>query len=123
MARNMTGLRPWRKGESGNPKRRPRGARAVLDVIGLETREAILRSLADRALQGDVAAARLLLERTDPALRRQEIGGIEGKPLETQNAEAFAAQLTTEELRELDALAQRIAARSASGGSDPQRRH
>src|SRR5262245_53381247 len=34
----------------------------------------VLRSLADRALAGDVAAARVLLDRTDPVLRRQEIG-------------------------------------------------
>ena len=123
MPRNTSGLRPWKKGESGNPRGRPRGVRAVLDVIGPETRGAILQKLADKALQGDVAAARVLLERTDPALRRQEIGGIEGKPLEVQKAEALAAQLTTEELRELQALAERVAARSASGGPEPQRQH
>jgi len=72
-------------------------------------------------LEGDVAAARVLLERTDPVLRRQEISGAEGKPVEIQNAEALAAQLTTEELREIEALAKRVAARSAAGA--PERRH
>jgi hypothetical protein len=121
MARNTSGLRPWRPGQSGNPRGRPRGTRAVLDVISPATRDAILCSLADRALKGDVAAAKVLLDRTDPVLRRQEIGGIEGKPLEIQKAEAVAAELPTEVLRELDALAERIAARA--GATTPERRH
>lgn len=121
MARNTNGLRPWQPGQSGNPKGRPRGARAVLDVVGVKKREEILLVLADRALQGDVAAARVILERTDPALRRQELSGVEGGPLEV-DTRAVAKLLSREDLLEIRAVAAKIAARSEARASGEEPR-
>ena len=102
----MGNLKPWKPGVSGNPKGRPRGARAVLDVIGPGTRDAILRNLAAQALAGDVAAAREILSRTDPAPRRQELsGGLSVANAEDQRSREVVSQLTTEELRQLEAIA------------------
>jgi hypothetical protein len=93
----------------------------VRDVITPKTREAILRALAERALQGDVAAARVLLERTDPALRRQELSGVEGKPLEI-DTRALAKLLTKEDLIAMQELAKQIAARSEARASQERAR-
>jgi hypothetical protein len=64
-------LTPWRKGQSGNPKGRPplpdiREALAGVlaePVEGLPSLLAILRTIRDRAVAGDVRAAELLLDR------------------------------------------------------------
>ncbi len=76
----------------------------MLDVITPKTREAILQVLAERALQGDVAAARVLLERTDPAFRRQELSGADGGALQI-DTRAVAKVLSREDLLEIQALA------------------
>ena len=102
----MGNLKPWGRGVSGNPKGRPRGTRAVLDVIGAGTRNAILRSLAAQALAGDVSAAREILSRTDPAPRRQEIsGGLPVANSEDQQLQEILSELTDDELRQLEAIA------------------
>lgn len=71
----MTGKRkapaaPWKPGQSGNPNGRPRGTknpstklRELIDV------EPILRKLQAAAQEGDVQAARTLLERALPVYR------------------------------------------------------
>ena len=64
----------WAKGQSGNPRGRPPGAGEVAKLraaIASQT-PAILQSLTTAALAGDVQAARLLLERTLPALKPAE---------------------------------------------------
>lgn len=64
----------WKPGQSGNPKGRPPGTSEVQKL-----REAIagrvpdiLNALLTKALEGDVAAARLLLERTVAPLKAVE---------------------------------------------------
>ncbi len=73
----MTAKRPgrWKPGESGNPKGRARGtgdvARLRASIAG--SVPAILQALTARALEGDVGAARLLLERAVAPLKAAEL--------------------------------------------------
>lgn len=60
----------WKKGQSGNPAGRPKGSinvatrlRTMIDA------EAIVKVMERRALEGDVQAARTLLERALPVYR------------------------------------------------------
>ncbi|MCB2036225.1 MAG: hypothetical protein KDF56_04850 [Ottowia sp.] len=65
---------PWKPGQSGNPKGRPKGTGAVAklrDAIKVHV-PAIVERLTAQALDGDVQAARLLLERTVPPLKAME---------------------------------------------------
>ena len=64
----------WAKGQSGNPKGRPPGAGEVAKLRAAIAGQvpAIIQSLTAAALAGDVQAARLLLERTLPALKPAE---------------------------------------------------
>ena len=64
----------WKPGQSGNPKGRPPGAGEVATLRAAIAGKvpAILESLTAAALAGDVQAARLLLERTLPALKPAE---------------------------------------------------
>ena len=74
----MTTRRPpphaWKKGESGNPRgRRPgSGEVAKLRAAIAQHVPTILERLVAAALQGDVSAARLLLERVCPPLKATE---------------------------------------------------
>lgn len=64
----------WRKGESGNPKGRPAGSgrlAALRATIAADV-PAIIASLTEKARDGDVQAARLLLERVLPPVRSLE---------------------------------------------------
>ncbi len=94
---------PWRHGQSGNPKGRPRGSlnpstrlRQLIDV------EPILRGLAAAAEAGDVQAARTLLERALPAYRGTsapvELPGLTAAPTLTTKAEAVLAAVAAGDL-------------------------
>ena len=64
----------WRPGQSGNPKGRPRGSGEVAKLREsiAQRLPALLDSLISRAMYGDMAAARLLLERTVAPLKAVE---------------------------------------------------
>jgi len=65
----------WKPGQSGNPAGRPRGSGkvgAMREAIAEAVPE-LLQTLLQRALEGDVGAARLLLERAIPPLKAQEL--------------------------------------------------
>ena len=73
----MTTKKPpaaWKPGQSGNPKGRPTGTGEVakLRAAIAASVPAILQSLTDAAIAGDVQAAKVLLERTLPALKPAE---------------------------------------------------
>ncbi len=65
----------WKPGESGNPSGRARGSGEVAKVraaISARIPE-LLEAMMQRALDGDVGAARLLLERTVAPLKAAEL--------------------------------------------------
>jgi len=64
----------FQKGASGNPRGRPRSSLSttVRDRIAAHLDE-LVDVLLDRGRQGDVAAARTLLERVAPALKAEEL--------------------------------------------------
>ena len=73
----MTTKKPpaaWKPGQSGNPAGRPPGTGEVAKLRAAIAGNvpAILQSLTDAALGGDVQAAKLLLERVLPALKPAE---------------------------------------------------
>lgn len=127
--------KPWKPGESGNPRGRPPGRGQVAELreaIAKHT-PAIIRKLVVQAKAGDTAAARLLLERAlapvkpaeqpipfelpagtlteqgDAVLRAAATGDLSpGQAAQLMTALAAQAKLT-----ETDELAARIAALEA----------
>jgi len=69
--------RPFRKGRSGNPSGKPRGARhkttmAVQDLLDGEA-EALTRKCVELAMAGDTTALRLCMERLAPAVKSRAV--------------------------------------------------
>jgi hypothetical protein len=69
---SIQGLTMWKKGESGNPSGRPKGIvdrRAKLRKAFESEGKAVAERCIEAALEGDVAAMRLVLERLAPPLK------------------------------------------------------
>lgn len=119
----------WVPGESGNPKGRPRGSNSSAELRAAISAHipAILDRLAQLAVEGDVSAARLLLERTIPATRPVEAAvglmlpsGLTAKGEAILNAVAdgeiapgqaatlVGALLSVSKLKEVDDLEERV---------------
>ena len=70
----------WKRGQSGNPGGRPKGVGSVAELrasIG-EALPDVIAAIVKKAKDGDIAAARLLIERVIPPLR--PIGEENGAP-------------------------------------------
>ncbi len=106
MATNKT---TWRPGQSGNPKGKAPGSGEVAKLRAALAADlpAILKTLVEQALAGDTQAARLLLERTVPAL----------KPAEQAQAIALPAGSLTEQGR---AILTAVAAAELAPGQGAQ---
>jgi hypothetical protein len=82
----------WRKGESGNPAGRPPGLGDVgrLRAELYSRLPAVLEAAIRAAVGGDVAAMRLVLERTIPPLRPEEMPIALGEGFAGNKAELIA---------------------------------
>jgi hypothetical protein len=67
--------KPWKPGQSGNPKGLPRGTGKVAEMRDsiAEHIPCIIKQLVDAAKDGDIQAARLLLDRVIPPLKATEL--------------------------------------------------
>lgn len=122
----------WPKGTSGNPKGKPKGKgpfAAIREAIAADM-PAIIKKLAGQAKGGDVAAARLLMERLYPALKAVEpacelalpdgtltekgsailTAVANGEIAPSQGASLISAVGTLAKVVEVDELAARVAA-------------
>lgn len=71
-------LRPgWKPGQSGNPKGRPPGSRNRVTLVALaameEGADAIAKKIVEMAKQGDMSAARMVLERLVPPAKERPV--------------------------------------------------
>ena len=65
-------IMPWKQGQSGNPKGRPRKSQKSMAQLRSQISEHlpdVIEVLADAAKSGDVQAARILVERCVPSMR------------------------------------------------------
>ena len=63
---------PWKEGQSGNPKGRPRKSQRTMAQLRSQISEHlpdVIEVLANAAKEGDVQAARILVERCVPSMR------------------------------------------------------
>jgi hypothetical protein len=73
---NTSGLRPWKKGQSGNPNGRRAKGLATAEKLRnalVDEPPGILDSVVRSAKRGDVQAARTILERVLPPLKAIEL--------------------------------------------------
>ncbi|WHZ12960.1 MAG: hypothetical protein OJF60_003401 [Burkholderiaceae bacterium] len=138
----MTDKRPgrWKPGESGNPKGRKPGQSAITKLRANIAQHvpAIVDQLVEAAKAGDVAAARLLLERVLPPVRAIEQPQLIALPDGTlteqgravlaavaagelapaQGAQLITAVGTLARVSEIDELERRIAALEGGHGNE-----
>lgn len=90
--------KPFQKGQSGNPKGKPKGAlnhatRAVQALLDGEA-EGLTRKAIEKAMEGDTTALRLCLERLCPPARERSIDASLGLPeLTAENLPQAAATI------------------------------
>ncbi|MCW2286225.1 phage tail sheath gpL-like [Rhodoblastus acidophilus] len=80
MAENAAGKQrgaPFKKGQSGNPKGKPKGARHKVTILAEklmeDEAEAVIRAVVDKAKEGDMTAARIVVDRIAPVRKGRPI--------------------------------------------------
>lgn len=70
--------KPWKPGESGNPKGRPPGSGASAQLREAISKDlpAIIKALVSKAKKGDAAAAKVLLAKCLPDLRAEAASAL-----------------------------------------------
>ena len=67
----------WKKGQSGNPRGRPKGSRNQATLLALAAMEGelndVVRVVIDAARSGDLTAARLVVDKLVPATRERPL--------------------------------------------------
>lgn len=79
----------WKQGQSGNPKGRPTGSGSIAKLrenISQHVPE-IITQMVNKAKEGDVQAAKLLLERVIPPLKSMEQGVAINLPVDASLSE------------------------------------
>lgn len=74
----MTDKAPgWKKGQSGNPRGRPKGSRNQATLLAIAAMEGelaeVVRVVIDAAKNGDMGAARLVVDKLIPATRERPL--------------------------------------------------
>lgn len=111
-AKNLSTLKPWKKGQSGNPHGRPKKGYSITETFRQllegkpEIRKQLAQSILNKALIGDVAAQKLIWQYMD-GMPKQEIDA-------TINNSSFTEQ-------QANRIAERIVRRQSSNGDSPSK--
>ena len=120
---NPENLKPFKKGETGNPNGRPKKLPPIKELIektlgeeknGITGVDAIFKVLLSKAVKGDLKASQMLLDYYyGKATQKTEIVG----EIQTTNKPIDLKKLSLEELKELERIAERL---DSDKGSDSQ---
>ena len=115
----------WKPGQSGNPKGRPKRHKATSDIVSPREWQDLVKAQLVQALAGDKDAARWIGDRIEAPRMRQELVGDAEQPVALLHAEQLAAEMPSDVLKELDALAERANAErgNALGGNGKSTEH
>jgi hypothetical protein len=120
---NPENLKPFKKGETGNPNGRPKKLPPIKELIektlgeeknGITGVDAIFKVLLSKAVKGDLKASQMLLDYYyGKATQKTEIVG----EIQTTNKPIDLKKLSLEELKELERIAERL---DSDKGSDSE---